>query len=115
MDKEAKRLYDIAYRRRNKEKLSVQRKEKHLRTYDKAIAHEAHASKMQDPYYRNKRLAYSRKHESKQLYGYNYELGLIIQLIKEEVYQTAKDQNIDSYSTLYKRIHRRKNYVSIKR
>lgn len=110
MDKESKRLYDIEYRKKNKIRLSRQRKERHKRTYRPDVAAEKYKERSKDPNFREKRLEYSRRHEGKKYAEFSDVLP-IIQEITEHIYQTIGQENHPTKTRIYKRHYRRRNYV----
>ena len=116
--KEEKRLYDIEYRRRNRDRIRAKKAEYFKRTYDPAKAAVERKKRMAQhveycrrPEYRQYKKAYDRQYRAKRLYGGFWEAYLLTLDIRNEVLRQRTDYEIRlENGTLNKRSQRRRAY-----
>lgn len=116
--KEEKRLYDIEYRRRNRDLLRAKKAEYHRRTYDPTQAATQRKKRMpyhveycRRPEYRQYKRSYDRQYRAKRNYGSLWEAFLLTMEIRDEVLRHSSDYEIRlEKGTLNKSVQRRRNY-----
>lgn len=116
--KEAKRLYDIAYRAKNKELLKV-KKEAYYQTpagratqkRNRDKMKECHRQYIKTPEYRAWKREYDRKYLGKKQYGEFWEAYILINDLDREINSRISDYDCRVLNgTLNKRLKRRREY-----
>ena len=121
--KEAKRLYDVEYRRKNAELLKQKKAEYFKATYDpqKAAIHrkqhmQRHVEYCRKPEYKEYKRRYDAEHRAKKEYGEFWQCFLIVASIDKEVSERASPLEINSQNgTLNKRQTRKREYERLNR
>lgn len=116
--KEEKRLYDIEYRRLNRELLRAKKAEYHRRTYDPTEAAAQRKKRMpyhveycRRPEYRQYKKSYDRQYRAKREYGTLWEAFLLTMEIRDEVIRNSSDYEIRlEKGTINKKLQRRREY-----
>lgn len=115
---EEKRLYDLAYRRKNRATLKVKKHDYFVRTYDPVAAAEVRKVRMpqhieycRQPSYRRWKRRYDRQYRANRLYGPFAECFLLLQKIDKEVDSRLSDYEVRQINgTLNKRQERKRVY-----
>lgn len=115
--REAKRLYDIDYRRKNAALLKAKKAEYFQRTYDPEKARvarrkraKAHAEYCRQPEYREWKRGYDRQYRARKEYGEYADCFLLVMDIRDECLRQHTDYEIrQAKGTLNKRQERKRN------
>ena len=116
--REAKRLYDIAYREKNLDEIKSRQAEYFQRTYDPESAAikrkenmPRHVEYCRRPEYRKWKSEYDRQYRAKNEFGEFWEVALIVADIDKEVSERMSRQEISQTNgTFNKAQHRRREY-----
>lgn len=118
-----KRLYDMEYRAKNRERLKAEKAEHYKATFDREKERDyrkknmsRHVEYCRKPAYRVKKSAYDKKYRGRKFYGEFAEAAAILHQLEVEIRKRVEKYEIYSINgTLNKKLQRRRDYEREKR